>query len=76
MKTRFKKLFDAGTLDFLYHSKNYLSASLFVNSLSIVSIPIMTRLLSTSEFGLLSVVISFAGMLSVIFGLGTQVENY
>jgi O-antigen/teichoic acid export membrane protein len=33
----------------------------------------MTRLLSTSEFGLLSVVISFAGMLSVIFGLGTQV---
>jgi O-antigen/teichoic acid export membrane protein len=39
----------------LYHSKNYLISNLATKGLSIISLPVMTRLLLPSDYGLLSV---------------------
>lgn len=72
MVSKLKGKFDGGTLEFLKHGKNYLTAAMFIKGLSIISIPIMTRLLTPSEFGLLAVFLSIVTILSIIYGLGTQ----
>ncbi|TWX71928.1 oligosaccharide flippase family protein [Colwellia demingiae] len=63
---------DSGTREFFRHGKNYLTASVFIRGLSVISIPVMTRLLTPSEFGLIAVFLSIVTTLSIIYGLGTQ----
>jgi len=72
MLNKLKRKLDGGTLEFLKHGKNYLTGSVFSKGLAIISIPIMTRLLTPSEFGLLAVFTSIVTILSIIYGLGTQ----
>jgi O-antigen/teichoic acid export membrane protein len=72
MLKKLKGSLDGGTLEFLKHGRNYLTASMFLRGLSVISIPVMTRLLTPSEFGLLAVFISIVTILSIVYGLGTQ----
>jgi O-antigen/teichoic acid export membrane protein len=68
-----KKLkLDSNTISFLKHGKNYLSASLLTKGLSLISIPVMTRLLSPSDYGILAVFMSLAGILGIFFGFGIR----
>ena len=63
---------DKGTLELLKHGKHYISASVLVKGLSVISIPIMTRLLTPSDYGLLGVYSSFITIMIVFYGLGIR----
>lgn len=67
-----KQKLDSGTLELLSHGKNYVSASVMTKGLALISIPVMTRLLSPSDYGLLSVFGALTAILGIIFGLGIQ----
>ena len=58
----------AGFKEILKHGKNYLGASLATRALAFISIPIYTRLLSTQEYGVISV---FMGVAIVIGSIMT-----
>lgn len=66
------KLLDKNTKELLKHGKNYVSASILVKGLSVISMPIMTRLLAPSDYGLLSVFTSMVAMFAIINGLGIR----
>lgn len=51
----------------------YLSGSIALTSLSILSIPIMTRLLTEEDYGILNIFTAFAGIASIAFTLNTNV---
>lgn len=70
MLNNIKQKLDGGTLELLKHGKNYVSASVMTKGLSLISIPVMTRLLSPSDYGLLAVFGSLVGILGIIFGFG------
>jgi len=57
----------------LYHSKNYLISNLAVKGLGIISLPVMTRLLLPSDYGLLSVFGSYNTILVSILTLNCYV---
>lgn len=63
---------DGATLELLKHGKNYLTASIMTKGLSIISIPIMTRLLTPSDYGILAVFSVLVSILGIIFGFGIQ----
>jgi len=57
----------------LYHSKNYLISNLAVKGLGIISLPVMTRLLLPSDYGLLNVFGSYNTILISILTLNCYV---
>lgn len=65
-------MLDRNTKELLKHGKNYISASIFVKGFAVISIPILTRLLSPSEYGLVSIFSSLSGILLIIYGLGIR----
>lgn len=70
VKDKIKEIVGADNIEFLSHSKNYLSARVFAMILSVVGVPIFTRLLDPSEYGILSIFVSFCSFLTLLFGLG------
>lgn len=58
--------------ELIYHSKNYISADLLTKGLAFLTLPIFTRWMTTSEYGIMSVYISFTGILAVIFSFGIR----
>jgi len=72
MLNNIKQKLDGGTLELLSHGKNYVTASTMTSGLGLISIPIMTRLLSPSDYGILSIFSTLAAILGIIFGLGIR----
>jgi O-antigen/teichoic acid export membrane protein len=60
------------SLEFLKHSKNYLSASLIQNFLLVLSVPVFTNLLQPEEYGILSIFTLLVTLLTIIFGLNLK----
>lgn len=58
--------------ELLKHSKNYITADVFTKGLAFVTLPIFTRLMSPDEYGILSVFISFTGILTIVLGFGIK----
>lgn len=58
--------------EILKHSGNYLIANIATKALAFVSIPIYTRLLSSSEYGILSIFLSTVGILGGVLTLCTD----
>ncbi|MFD2532958.1 lipopolysaccharide biosynthesis protein [Gracilimonas halophila] len=58
--------------ELLKHSKNYISAEVLTKGLAFITLPIFTRLMSPDEYGVLSVFVSFTGILAIIFGFGIR----
>lgn len=60
------------------HSGNYLVASLATRALAFISIPVYTRLLSTDDYGIVSVFFSLVNILNVLlaFNFDTSVSRY
>ena len=56
----------------LGHGRNYLIASLATKALGFISIPVYTRILSTTEYGIVSIFIGVVGILNSIFTLGVD----
>lgn len=62
--------FDNDTLDLIKHSKNYVSSDLLIKALALITIPIFTRLLIPSEYGMVAIFNSFVTIFAIIFNLG------
>jgi O-antigen/teichoic acid export membrane protein len=56
-------------IEFLSHSKNYLSATILTHALAFISVPIFTRLLFPSEYGTLAVFSSIISIFTILLGL-------
>lgn len=67
-----------GFKEVLKHSGNYLIASLATRALAFISIPVYTRLLSTDDYGVVSVFFSLVSILNVLlaFNFDTSVSRY
>lgn len=57
------------TLEVLRHFKNYFSGNLAAKALSFLSIPLLTRLLSTDEYGIYQVFFSFLSLGTILLTL-------
>lgn len=57
---------------FLKHGGNYLIASVATSALAFVSIPIYTRLLSTEDYGVVSVFMGVVGLLGSVMAFSTD----
>ena len=57
----------------LSHSKNYLISNVAVKGIGIISLPVMTRLLLPSDYGILSVFNSYNGILVSVLSLNCYV---
>lgn len=56
--------------EILKHSRNYLIANLATKALAFISIPVYTRLLTTDDYGLISIFLGVTGILNNLFTLG------
>lgn len=69
---KIKSGLDTDFSELLNHSKNYVSADVLAKGLVFLSIPILTRLLTTEDYGVLGVYTSITSILIIIFGLGIR----
>ena len=53
----------------LSHAKNYFSADMATKAIGFISIPIFTRLLTQSEYGISSVFLSYVSIFTILFSL-------
>lgn len=67
-----RSYFPENLISFLKHSKNYFTANIFLKGLAIITIPIFTRLMSTSDYGILSIFSTVVSVLIVISSLATE----
>jgi O-antigen/teichoic acid export membrane protein len=58
--------------ELLKHSSNYISAEVLTKGLAFITLPIFTRLMTPDEYGVLSVFVSYVGILAIIFGFGVR----
>jgi len=72
VKKSLNKYFSSDLLEFILHSKNYVAANFFGKGLAFISIPIFTRLLLPSDYGVLAIFLSFLGIMSIIMSLGIR----
>ncbi|MEA3494749.1 MAG: oligosaccharide flippase family protein [Bacteroidota bacterium] len=65
-------------IDTLKHSTNYFSASLATKALGFISIPVLTYLLTTEEYGVYNVFLSYVGIFVIILTLNshTAISRY
>jgi O-antigen/teichoic acid export membrane protein len=56
----------------LKHSGNYLMATMASKALSFISIPVLTRLLTVNEYGIINMFISTVSVASIILTLNTE----
>lgn len=69
LKQSFLNKYDQEFAIFLKHGSKYTAARFMVGAISFISIPIYTRLLVPSEYGILSVFNSAVGIFAIIYGL-------
>lgn len=68
----------AGFKEVLKHSRNYFFASIATKGLAFISIPIYTRILSTNDYGIVSIFLGLIGIFSVVmcFSVDRSVSRY
>lgn len=67
---------DGDFKELLSHSKNYLSANVFLKGISFLTIPVFTRLLAPSDYGNISVFMTLTNIFSILFILGADGALY
>lgn len=61
-----------GFFSTLLHLKNYVSADLATKALGFISIPVLTRLLQTGEYGIINLFNSYISIFIILFTLNTH----
>ena len=56
-------------LEFLRHSRNYLSATVVQNIFVALSVPLFTHILTPGEYGILSIFASLVTLMTIVFSL-------
>lgn len=74
LKEKIKEIVGPENVEFLAHSKNYLSADVITMAFGLASVPIFTRLLAPSEYGILSIFLSFTSVFGILLGLNITVS--
>lgn len=69
LKQYFLNIYDQEFAIFLKHGSKYTIANFFVKAISFFAIPIYTRLLTPSDYGILAVFNSAVGIFAIIYGL-------
>jgi len=69
LNDKIKMIVGEDTFEFISHAKNYISATFFTKGLMFISIPILTRLLTPEEYGILSIFTSIISISTIILGL-------
>ena len=52
--------------------RNYLTADIVTKGLAFISIPVLTRLLSPADYGIVSIFLSYVGIFAVLFSLNAH----
>ncbi|TAL33467.1 MAG: hypothetical protein EPN93_13890 [Spirochaetes bacterium] len=60
-----------GFINILYHTRNYFGAEVATRALAFISIPVMTRLLTPEEYGIVNVFNSYISIFVIIFTFNT-----
>lgn len=68
----FKKILTSDFIDLLRHVKNYTISTFFSQSISVLTIPIFTRILEPTDYGILSLYSTFISIFGIIYGLGIR----
>ncbi|MBU1534262.1 oligosaccharide flippase family protein, partial [Myxococcota bacterium] len=55
--------------EFFKHGKNYIAGGFLSHGLTFLSIPILTRLLSPNDYGMIAVFVSMVAVFPVLIGL-------
>lgn len=69
LKKLFLEKYDREFAVFLKHGSKYTTARFFASAISFIAIPIYTRLLTPSDYGILAVFNSVVGIFAIIYGL-------
>lgn len=57
----------------IFHAKNYFLANIATKAIGLISMPIFTRLLTETEYGIYSVYLSYLGIFAVLFSLNSHI---
>ena len=68
IKNKFINIIGIENIEFISHTKNYLSAGIFTRALSFISVPIFTRLLLPNEYGILAIFSSITSIFAILLG--------
>ena len=71
-REKIKYIIGKENVEFISHSKNYLSAEIFIRSLSFISVPIFTRLLLPDEYGILAIFSSIVEVFGILLGFNIR----
>jgi len=71
-KNNLIQLIGIENLEFISHSKNYLSAEIFTKALAFISVPIFTRLLLPNEYGILAIFSSIISIFTILLGFNIR----
>ncbi len=69
----FKSIKNSPFFEFLNHSKNYFISNLATGALAFFALPVMTRILSPSDYGILSVFMGYQGIFVSVLTLNCYV---
>ncbi|HAJ34026.1 MAG TPA: hypothetical protein DCK79_11885 [Candidatus Atribacteria bacterium] len=72
VKNRIIHVIGKENIEFVSHSKNYLSAGIFTRALSFISIPIFTRLLLPNEYGILAIFSTITSIFVILLGFNIR----
>ena len=67
-----KTVFKQEMFEFFSHSKNYITSRVFGRGIKFITIPIFTRLLLPSEYGILAIFAATISILSKVMGIGAK----
>ncbi len=68
-KDKLRSFLGAENLEFLRHTKNYLSASIISNILTAATVPVFSRVLTTAEYGIISIFMATVSLLTILSSL-------
>lgn len=70
LKNKAKEIIGKDTIEFVSHSKNYITADFINKGIAFLTIPIFTRLLTPGEYGYLSLYTTIVSIFSILLVLG------
>ena len=71
-REKIKHIIGKENIEFISHSKNYLSAEIFTKALAFISVPIFTRLLLPNEYGILAIFSSITSIFAILLGFNIR----
>ncbi len=72
LKKQIVKIIGKENIEFISHSKNYLSAEIFTKALAFICVPIFTRLLLPNGYSILAIFSSITSIFAIFLGFNIR----